>query len=67
MRNDIENGKYSDWDDPRLPTLASMQRRGFSPEALRNFWIELALTQKDISASMATIIHTILKSLRNIY
>ena len=55
MRNDIENGKYSDWDDPRLPTLASMQRRGFSPEALRNFWIELALTQKDISASMATI------------
>lgn len=55
MRNDIEQGKYSDWDDPRLPTLASMQRRGFSSEALRNFWIELALTQKDISASMATI------------
>ncbi len=55
MRKDIKEGKYSGWDDPRLPTIASMQRRGFSPEALRNFWIELALTQKDISASMETI------------
>jgi len=55
MRNDIEEGKYMGWDDSRLPTLASMRRRGFSAEGLRNFWIELALTQKDISASMATI------------
>ena len=55
MRNDIEEGKYRGWDDSRLPTLASMRRRGFSAEGLRNFWIELALTQKDISASMATI------------
>ncbi|CAI8235226.1 MAG: Glutamine--tRNA ligase [Methanobacteriota archaeon] len=55
MRTDIEEGKYIGWDDSRLPTLASMRRRGFSAEGLRNFWIELALTQKDISASMATI------------
>ena len=55
MREDIEKGIYSGWNDSRLPTLASMRRRGFSPEGLRNFWIELALTQKDISASMATI------------
>jgi glutamyl-tRNA synthetase len=55
MRTDISEGKYNGWDDSRLPTIASMRRRGFSPEGLRNFWIELALTQKDISASMATI------------
>ena len=55
MRKDIEEGKYNGWSDSRLPTLSSMQKRGFSPEGLRNFWIELALTQKDISASMATI------------
>jgi len=55
MRNDIAEGKYNGWNDSRLPTLASMRRRGFSPEGLQNFWIELALTQKDISASMATI------------
>ena len=55
MRTDIEDGKYIGWNDSRLPTLASMRRRGFSAEGLRNFWIELALTQKDISASMATI------------
>ena len=55
MRTDIEEGKYVGWNDSRLPTLASMRRRGFSAKGLRNFWIELALTQKDISASMATI------------
>ncbi len=55
MKNDIAEGKYTGWDDSRLPTIASMRKRGFSPEGLRNFWIELALTQKDISASMATI------------
>jgi glutamyl-tRNA synthetase len=55
MKTDIAEGKYTGWDDSRLPTIASMRKRGFSPEGLRNFWIELALTQKDISASMATI------------
>ena len=55
MKNDIAEGKYTGWDDSRLPTIASMRKRGFTPEGLRNFWIELALTQKDISASMATI------------
>ena len=55
MRKSIDEGEFSGWDDSRLPTLASMRRRGFSPKALQNFWIELALTQKDISASMETI------------
>jgi glutamyl-tRNA synthetase len=55
MRNEIEEGIYSDWDDARLPTLRALRRRGFDASALRAFWIDLGLTQKDISISMQTI------------
>ncbi len=55
MKEEINSGKYSGWDDPRLPTLAALKSRGFSPEALRAFWLELGLTQKDISVSMQSI------------
>ena len=55
MRSDIENGRYSDWDDPRLPTLAGLRKRGIQAGALRNFWNELGITQKDISVPLATL------------
>jgi glutamyl-tRNA synthetase len=55
MKSDILSGKYSGWGDPRLPTMAALQARGFTAEALRSFWIELGLTQKDISVSMQSI------------
>ena len=55
MKADISTGKYSGWDDPRLPTIAALRKRGFSSDALRAFWIELGLNQKDISVSMKSI------------
>jgi glutamyl-tRNA synthetase len=55
MKLDIEEGTFSDWNDPRLPTLSALSRRGIKPEALRAFWIELGLTQKDISVPLSTL------------
>ena len=55
MRESIEKGEFSGWDDPRLPTVSALKRRGFSADALRDFWIELGLTQKDISIPMQSI------------
>jgi glutamyl-tRNA synthetase len=40
----IENGIVKSWDDPRLPTLAAMKRRGFVPEAIRKFVLSLGMT-----------------------
>jgi glutamyl-tRNA synthetase len=40
----IENGTIKSWDDPRLPTLAGLRRRGFMPEAIRKFVLSLGLT-----------------------
>ena len=55
MRADIEAGAYEGWDDPRLPTIAALRRRGIQAEALRAFWLELAITQKDIAVPLATL------------
>ena len=55
MRLDIEEGRYPGWGDPRLPTLEGLKGRGISDEALRAFWLELGITQKDISVPLSTL------------
>ena len=55
MRKDIENGKFIGWSDPRLPTIAGLSGTGIQAEALRNFWIELGVTQKDIAVPLASL------------
>ena len=55
MRASIESGDREGWGDLRLPTIQSLRRRGFDARALRNFWVDLGVTQKDISVSMQTI------------
>ncbi len=37
LRNLVENGYVSGWDDPRMPTLCGLRRRGYTPNAIRNF------------------------------
>ena len=55
MRASIEAGEREGWNDLRLPTIQSLRRRGFDAQALRDFWVDLGVTQKDISVSMQTI------------
>ena len=55
MRRDIEAGLFTGWNDPRLPTLSALKRRGITAEALRAFWIELGVTQKDISVPLSSL------------
>ena len=43
----VEGGYVDGWDDPRMPTLAGMRRRGFPPEALRDFCERVGVTKKD--------------------
>jgi glutamyl-tRNA synthetase len=55
MRRAIESGKFTGWDDPRLPCLAALRRRGYDPAAIRAFWVGMNLTEKDTAISLANL------------
>ena len=42
----VESGDVSGWDDPRMPTIAGMRRRGYSPEGIRLFCERIGVTRK---------------------
>jgi len=43
----VEKGYVSGWDDPRMPTIAGMRRRGYTPEAIRTFCNKIGVAKKD--------------------
>ncbi len=45
LRALVEEGKVSGWDDPRMPTLSGMRRRGYTPEAIRHFILSTGLSK----------------------
>ncbi|MCD6478223.1 MAG: glutamate--tRNA ligase [Candidatus Aenigmarchaeota archaeon] len=47
IRKLISEGKIKGWDDPRLSTLAALKRRGFLPEAIRNFLLKMGLSKHE--------------------
>ncbi|PKL53316.1 MAG: hypothetical protein CVV36_07770 [Candidatus Methanoperedenaceae archaeon HGW-Methanoperedenaceae-1] len=55
LKKAIADGTYSGWDDPCVPTLRALKRRGILPEALRKFMIDLGLSETDISLSLDTL------------
>jgi len=51
----VEEGAVSGWDDPRMPTIAGMRRRGYPPEALREFVVRAGVTKKDKLIEMGAL------------
>ena len=47
LRELIESGRLAGWDDPRLPTLRGLRRRGVPPQAVRRFWSEVGVAKRD--------------------
>jgi glutaminyl-tRNA synthetase len=43
----VEEGHVLGWDDPRMPTIAGLRRRGYTPEALRNFCDRVGVAKRD--------------------
>ncbi|QVK21138.1 glutamine--tRNA ligase/YqeY domain fusion protein [Mycoplasmatota bacterium] len=46
LRRLVEESKVLGWDDPRMPTIVGLRRRGFTPEAITNFVLDLGLSKK---------------------
>lgn len=55
LKKKIVAGEYKGWDDPRLPTVKALRRRGILAEALRKFMIDLGVSETDISISMDSV------------
>jgi glutaminyl-tRNA synthetase len=53
----VEEGHVAGWDDPRLPTIAGIRRRGVTPEALRAFAEAVGVTRKPQRAELALFEH----------
>ena len=53
LRELVEEERVTGWDDPRMPTLAGLRRRGFTPEAIRAFWNEMGISKSDSIISMS--------------
>src|SRR4030042_850648 len=51
----VEKGVVGGWDDPQIPTLSGMRRRGYTPEAIRNFCERIGVSKNDSLIDMALL------------
>ncbi|NLY29397.1 MAG: glutamine--tRNA ligase/YqeY domain fusion protein [Firmicutes bacterium] len=59
----IEEGYVSGWDDPRVPTLAGVRRRGYTPEAIRDFCERVGVAKKNSVVDIAMLEHCVREDL----
>ena len=57
LRALVEGGLVSGWDDPRMPTISGMRRRGYTPEAIRSFCEEVGIAKRDTVTELALLEH----------
>lgn len=51
----VEKKYINGWDDPRMPTLSGVRRRGYTPEAVRNFCTEISVAKADSTVDIALL------------
>lgn len=51
----VENGIVSGWDDPRMPTISGLRRRGYTPESIKNFIETVGVSKRENSIDVALL------------
>jgi glutaminyl-tRNA synthetase len=59
----VEEGYVDGWDDPRLPTISGLRRRGYTPESIRNFCERIGVAKADSMVDMALLEYCIREDL----
>lgn len=59
LRQLVEGGHVSGWDDPRMPTLSAMRRRGYTPSAIRSFIDLIGMSKADSEVDMSLLEHCV--------
>ena len=63
LRQLVQQKHVSGWDDPRMPTLSGMRRRGYTPEAIRNFCKAIGVSKTNGSIELAMLEHFVREDL----
>jgi glutaminyl-tRNA synthetase len=59
----VRDGYVSGWDDPRMPTLSGMRRRGYTPEAIRDFAARIGVSKANTTVDFALLEHCVREDL----
>ncbi len=59
----VEEGRVDGWDDPRMPTIAGMRRRGYTPAALRRFAERIGVSRRDGIVDVGLLEHALREDL----
>ncbi|MFO7575514.1 MAG: glutamine--tRNA ligase/YqeY domain fusion protein [Bacteroidales bacterium] len=59
----VNEGRVSGWDDPRMPTLSGMRRRGYTPEAIRNFISRIGYTKVEATNDVGLLEYAVREDL----
>jgi glutaminyl-tRNA synthetase len=59
----VENGHVAGWDDPRMPTLAGLRRRGYTPEAIRDFCERIGVAKSNSTVDISLLEHCLREDL----
>ena len=59
----VEQGHVSGWDDPRMPAVSGLRRRGYTPESIRNFCERIGVAKTDSTIDIALLEHCIREDL----
>jgi glutaminyl-tRNA synthetase len=59
----VEEGQVSGWDDPRMPTIAGMRRRGYTPAAIRRFAERIGVSRRDSIVDVGLLEHALREDL----
>ena len=63
LRQLVEEGYVSGWDDPRMPTISGMRRRGYTPASIRNFCEEIGVAKANSLVDIAMLEHSVREDL----
>ena len=55
----VSEGYVNGWDDPRMPTISGLRRRGYTPDAIREFCDRIGVARRDNTVDIALLEHTI--------
>ena len=64
FRELVEKGYVTGYDDPRMPTLRGIRRRGYTPEAIKDFVISAGLSKTNATVSMEMLEHAVREDLK---